>query len=217
RAAGAPAAAKRETRPRRVEAGERPVEVIDRVLIISIDGLRPDLLLRAHVPRARGLCSDGCYSFWAETTPEAYTLPCHVSMLTGVSAEKHGITWNNYIEESYSNVPTLFEVARQAGYSTAMATGKMKFIVLTKPGTMDHYFLPPDEPVSDRDVAAQAENLLREHRPQVMFVHLPGSDDAGHKYGWGSSEQIAAIELADEAVGLILAVVADLKLTDSTL
>jgi predicted AlkP superfamily pyrophosphatase or phosphodiesterase len=93
----------------------------------------------------------------------------------------------------------------------------MKFVVLTKPGTLDHYFLPPDEPVSDRDVAAHAERLLREHRPQVLFVHLPGTDDAGHKYGWGSSEQLAAIELADEAVGLILAVVADLKLADSTL
>src|SRR5262245_44936146 len=170
-----PAAAKREIRPRRVEAGERPVEAIDRVLIISIDGLRPDLLLRASMPRVRGLCSDGCYTFWAETTPEAYTLPCHVSMLTGAPSEKHGVTWNNYIEESYPEVPTLFEVAKQAGYSTAMATGKMKFVVLTKPGTMDHYFFPPDEPVSDRDVAAQAESLLRGHRPQVMFVHLPGT------------------------------------------
>src|SRR5262252_2056340 len=76
-------AAKRESRPRRVEAGQRPVEAIDRVLIISIDGLRPDLLLRAAMPRVRGLCSDGSYTFWAETTPEAYTLPCHISMLTG--------------------------------------------------------------------------------------------------------------------------------------
>jgi predicted AlkP superfamily pyrophosphatase or phosphodiesterase len=213
----APELSKQQHRPRRIEAGARPVEAIDRVLIISIDGLRPDLLLRAFMPRVRGLCFGGSYTFWAETTPEAYTLPCHVSMLTGVSSEKHGVTWNDYIEESYPNVPTLFEVARQAGYSTAMATGKMKFVVLTKPGTLDHFFLPPDEPVSDRDVAAQAEKLLREHQPQVMFVHLPGTDEAGHKYGWGSREQIAAIELADEAVGLILAVVTDLKLTDSTL
>src|SRR5262249_8854655 len=97
------------------------------------------------------------------------------------------------------------------------AVGKMKFIVLTKPGTIDHYFLPPDEPVSDRDVAAQAESLLRKHQPQVMFVHLAGTDEAGHKYGWGSSEQIAAIERADDAVGLILAVLADLKPTAPTL
>lgn len=212
--AGGPAA---KAPSRRVEAGRRPVEAIDRVLIISIDGLRPDLLLRAYMPRVRGLCSSGCFTFWAETTPEAYTLPCHVTMLTGVSPEKHGVTWNNYIEESYPNVPTLFEVARQAGYSTALATGKMKFIVFTRPGTLDHSYLPPDEPVSDSFVASRAESLLREHRPQVMFVHLPGVDTAGHEFGWGTTEQIAAIEQADAAVGLILDVLSDLKLESSTL
>src|SRR5262249_24438473 len=110
----------------------RPVPAIDRVMIISVDGLRPDLLLLAEMPRVSGLCKSGSYSFWAETTPEAYTLPCHVSMLTGTPSEIHGVTWNNYIEESYSNVPTLFEIAKQAGFSTAMVTGKMKFIALLK-------------------------------------------------------------------------------------
>ena len=72
--------------------GEKPVAAIDRVLIISIDGLRPDLLLRAYMPRVRGLCAAGSYTFWAETTPEAYTLPCHLTMLTGAPAEAHGVT-----------------------------------------------------------------------------------------------------------------------------
>lgn len=209
--------APKELRPRRVEAGVRPVEAIERVLIISIDGLRPDLLLRAFMPRVRGLCNGGSYTFWAKTTLEAYTLPCHVTMLTGALSEKHGVTWNTYIEDSYPNVPTLFEVAKQAGYSTAMVSGKMKFIALARPGTIDHSFLPPDEPVSDHDVAVEAERMLREHRPQVLFIHLPGVDSAGHEFGWGSTGQVAAIERADDAVGLILDVVADLKLTDSTL
>ena len=216
-AIGGPNAPTPELRPRRVEPGERPVEAIDRVVVISIDGLRPDLLLRAFMPRVRGLCNGGSYTFWAETTHEAYTLPCHVTMLTGALSERHGVTWNTYIEDSYPNVPTLFELAKQAGYSTAMASGKMKFIVLTRPGTIDHYFLPPDEPVSDHDVAVHAESLLREHRPQVLFIHLPGVDTAGHESGWGSIEQIAAIERADDAVGLVLDVLADLKLTGSTL
>jgi hypothetical protein len=202
---------------RRTERGPRPVEEINRVLIISIDGLRPDLLLRAYMPRVRALCSRGCYTFWAETTPEAYTLPCHVTMLTGASSEKHGVTWNNYIEESYPSVPTLFEVAKQAGYTTAMATGKMKFIVFTRPGALDHSYLPPDEPVSDMLVASQAQRLIRDHQPQVMFIHLPGVDTAGHEFGWGTAQQITAIEQADVAVGMILDVLSEVKLTESTL
>ena len=36
-----------------------------------------------------------------------------------------------------------------------------------------------------------------------MFVHLAGVDTAGHDFGWVSAEQIAAIERADEAVGVL--------------
>jgi hypothetical protein len=196
---------------------KKPVAAIDRVLIISIDGLRPDLALRAQTPTLRKLCSDGSYTFWAETTPEAYTLPCHVSMLTGASTEKHGVSWNEYIEQSYSNVPTLFEVAHQAGYATAMASGKMKFIVFTKPGTLDYQYYPPVEPVSDMDVAIQAVGFIRTHRPHVTFVHLPGVDTVGHESGWGSAQQIAAIKLADVAVERVLSVVRELELDKSTL
>ena len=203
--------------PRPPKLVERPIPAIDRVMIISIDGLRPDLLLRGEMPRVRGLCKSGSFSFWAETTPEAYTLPCHVSMLTGTPSEKHGVTWNEYIEQSYPNVPTLFEVAKQAGFSTAMVSGKMKFIVFLKPDTVDHFYLPPDEPVTDRDVAERAESILHQHRPQVMFVHLPGVDTVGHEFGWGSPEQMTAIAQADEAVGLVLDALTDLTLADSTL
>ena len=157
-ATAAPSAAADSTPeiPRPPTLVPRPVSAIDRVLIISVDGLRPDLLLRGEMPRVRGLCKTGSFSFWAETTPEAYTLPCHVSMLTGTPSEQHGVTWNEYIEESYPNVPTLFDVAKQTGYSTAMVSGKMKFIVFLKPDTVDHFYLPPDEPVTDWAVAERA-------------------------------------------------------------
>jgi arylsulfatase A-like enzyme len=173
--------------------------------------------LRASTPRLRGLCSSGCYSFWAETVPEAYTLPPHVSMLTGCPVAKHGVSWNHYIEESYPNVPTLFEVAKGAGYSTALVAGKMKFIALTRPGTLDWHYLPPDEPVRDDEIAAQAEHILREHQPTLLVVHFPDVDNIGHESGWGSAEQMEAIQRADKAVGLLLNVVSQLGLADSTL
>jgi predicted AlkP superfamily pyrophosphatase or phosphodiesterase len=196
---------------------KKPVAAIDRVLIISIDGLRPDLALRAQAPTLRKLCSEGSFTFWAETAPEAYTLPCHVSMLTGTSTEKHGVSWNEYIEQSYPNVPTLFEVAHRGGYSTAMVSGKMKFIVFTKPGTLDYQYYPPEEPVSDMEVAIQAVGFIRTHRPRVTFVHLPGVDTVGHESGWGSSQQIAAIKLADAAVERVLSVAGESGLNKSTL
>ena len=68
----------------------RPLAV-RRVLIVSIDGLRPDALLRANAPAIRGLMQRGSFSMWARTTAVSVTLPSHVSMLTGVTPNHHHI------------------------------------------------------------------------------------------------------------------------------
>ena len=101
----------------------RPIAQVDHVLIISIDGLRPDVLLRADAPRLHKLCDEGTFTFWARSTPASITLPTHVSMLTGVTPEKHAILWNADLplrEPVYPSAPTIFELAHKAGISTAM-------------------------------------------------------------------------------------------------
>lgn len=188
-----------------------------RVLVISVDGLRPDLLLRAPAPNMRSMLRDGSFTFWALTTKESYTLPSHVSMLTGVIPDRHGVTWNDHIEEAYPNVPTLFTLAKQHGYTTALAVGKTKFVALTPPQSLDWKFQPMDEPIPDHRVADETIEILREHRPGVMFVHFAGVDNVGHARGWGSPEHIAAIAEADAALGKVLDALDDLNLRRRTL
>ncbi|HWP39388.1 MAG TPA: hypothetical protein VNL70_00585, partial [Tepidisphaeraceae bacterium] len=53
------------------DRNNRPVPAIDRVMIISVDGLRPDVMLRAQVPSIRQLLQRGSFSFWAQTVPTA--------------------------------------------------------------------------------------------------------------------------------------------------
>ncbi len=117
---------------------DRPEPQIKRVLIISIDGLRPDVLLRAQTPHIHDMMDHGSFTMWARTTAQSITLPSHVSMLTGVTPEAHGILWNSELPFSqpvYPNSPTLFELARRAGYTTAIAAGKNKFGIFDKPAT----------------------------------------------------------------------------------
>jgi hypothetical protein len=215
----------------------RPVEGIDHVLIISVDGLRPDVLLRADTPNIHKLFHEGSFTFWARTTAQSVTLPSHVSMLTGVVPEVHAILWNSdmpFSEPVYPAVPTLFELAKKAGLTTGLVSGKHKFVVFDKPGALDWEFITklskpstapagvfdpatkPD-PKADSIVTEHAVEIIRDHKPDVMFVHLPGCDNFGHFYGWGSEPQLEAAGEADGCIGLILGAVSDAGLTNSTL
>ena len=200
--------------------GPRPVEQVKRVVIISIDGLRPDLLLRARTPHLRELFENGTYTFWARTTAASITLPSHVSMLTGVVPEVHAITWNADLpleKQVYPNAPTLFELAKESGYTTALAAGKSKFTIMAKPGTIDWGYYPSTLTCENPEVVAQADRILRDHKPDVMVVHLPSVDNAGHAKGWGAPEMMSAIEQSDESVGQLVRTLEELGLRGETM
>jgi phosphopentomutase len=126
--------------------------------------------------------------------------------------------WNDALPLSHPVYPravTLFEAAHAAGYSTAMAAGKAKFDTLAKPNTIDYLFVP-DDTVDDNTVTAAALEMIAAHQPNLLFVHLPSTDTAGHARGWASPEQMAAIENADACIGRILDAYAKAHLLDST-
>jgi len=185
----------------------RPIPQISKIVIISVDGLRPDLALRGNTPNIHALMNIGSYTFWARTTAESITLPSHTSMLTGVTPVKHGIQWNSDLplkHPVYPMFPTIFELAHQAGYTTAMAAGKPKFINLAKPKTLNWLYIPASQTDEDLNVAAQAVAIILAHQPDLLFIHFPSVDAAGHNYGWASPQQMNAIAEADESIGLIL-------------
>jgi predicted AlkP superfamily pyrophosphatase or phosphodiesterase len=192
-----------------------------RVLLVTIDGLRPDVALRANMPNLRGLMDKGVFTFWAQTTKVAVTLPSHATLLTGVSPEKHGVTWNNDLTidqlPNWPKVPTLFELAKAAGYTTGMVSGKVKFCVFQKPGALDWSEAPTKGKLSDEQTAEAASRMLREHQPAVMLVHFTGCDTVGHAKGWGSPDQVRAAESADVGLGQVLKTLDDLKVRDRTL
>jgi predicted AlkP superfamily pyrophosphatase or phosphodiesterase len=186
-------------------------------MIVSIDGLRPDVALRAEMPHLRGLMARGSFSFWANTTDVAITLPSHTSMLTGVKPEVHGIHWNSDEPDAkppYPLVPTIFELAKKQNRTTAVAAGKSKFRVFDAPGALDWKFI---KEASDDEVASAAAGFIADHHPDVLFVHLPDCDRVGHQDGWGSPQQVAAVGVADQALGKVLAALDAAHLTDSTL
>jgi predicted AlkP superfamily pyrophosphatase or phosphodiesterase len=113
------------------DPGERPF-----VLLISIDGLKPEAILDAsrhglRVPNLRAFLTDGMYSTGVHGVLPTVTYPSHMTLMTGVSPAKHGIYTNTTFDPFNRNergwywyaedgrVPTLWSAAGAAGLKTA--------------------------------------------------------------------------------------------------
>jgi hypothetical protein len=173
-----------------------------RVVIFSIDGLRPDALIQA-APILSGLAATGAYTWQAQTIMPSTTLPSHASMLSGYLPSVHGITWDDYRPDRGSiSVPTVFSAARAAGLRTVLLAGKEKFRQLDVPGMVQRFGLCGG---NDQEVAGRAMGEALAGF-DLMFVHLPQTDLTGHAQGWMSPDYLDAVAGADRAVGRVLGV-----------
>jgi predicted AlkP superfamily pyrophosphatase or phosphodiesterase len=106
------------------------------VLMISVDGMRPDYVLEADahglkIPFLRKLSTDGAYAQGVDGVWPTNTYPSHTTLLTGVLPADHGITTNLEFDPNHTfaaawfwyarqiRVPTLWQAARRAGLKTA--------------------------------------------------------------------------------------------------
>jgi predicted AlkP superfamily pyrophosphatase or phosphodiesterase len=105
------------------------------VVLVSIDGLRPDYVLEAdrhglRVPELRKLVADGVHARVRGVLPTV-TYPSHATLVTGASPARHGIYYNRpadplgrnadgwywYAEDLRAD--TLWDAAGRAGFRTA--------------------------------------------------------------------------------------------------
>jgi arylsulfatase A-like enzyme len=185
------------------------------VVIISIDGLRPDALELADTPTLDLLKARGAYSPNAQTVSLSVTLPSHASMLSGMTMAKHGILWPMpYIGWPGMNGPTLCSVASDAGLSTAMVFGKEELNYLVLPNSVDKLF---GAEVHDTEVKDRALEFIEAGLPNILFIHFPDTDRVGHDYGWMSSNQLYAINFTDGLIGDIVATLEDKGYLNNTL
>lgn len=172
------------------------------VILISIDGLRPDALELADTPTLDALRLAGAYSPSAKAVLPSVTLVNHASMLGGMHPRKHGVTWNVRDPKAGKvKGPTLFTAAHNAGLTSMMVVGKAKLDHLVLPDSVDQYYHPG---YTDRQVINKALQIIDAGLPDILFIHLPDVDSAGHLTGWMLPGQILAIELTDSLIGKLV-------------
>jgi len=114
-----------------------PGDTADHVIVVSIDGLMPEVYLRPDelglkVPTLRALKAAGAHSPGMRGVFPTVTYPTHTTMVTGVEPGTHGIVANVPLDPMQTNAegwywyaqdirsPTLWDVAEAAGRRTAL-------------------------------------------------------------------------------------------------
>ncbi|MDP6849662.1 MAG: alkaline phosphatase family protein [Planctomycetota bacterium] len=174
-----------------------------KVLLIGIDGCRPDALKLANTPNLDNLISVGAFNPQAQTCARTVSGPSWMSILTGVWPETHGVLDNSF--EGYVGKPASHFLTRieefNPSYRTASITEWAPLSNLARPGA-DFVAAPK----STTEVANLAISELRANQPNVMFLHFDEVDHAGHSAGYGTNipNYIQAIEHVDSEIGRVL-------------
>jgi predicted AlkP superfamily pyrophosphatase or phosphodiesterase len=177
----------------------------ENAVVITIDGLRPDAISQTNAPNLTGLIKEGAYTPIANTVDPPKTLPSHTSLVTGLVPKKHLTFINEWVASyGYTQFDTIFTIAKEEGFSTAMFAGKDKLNFIAAPGSMDkieviEYSLSCVKEISDRFI-----DYAKNSMPRVSLIHFPEPDITGHKNGWMSEEYMISITRVDLEIGEII-------------
>lgn len=226
--------------------GARAASAAEHVIQISMDGLS-GLLLRELVENDTAGEFTNFARFVAEgaTTWNAradythtITLPNHMSMLASRPVSQpsgqpntvhHGWTSNgdpapgetlhNAGNPNLSYVASVFDVAHDRGFSTALYASKSKFVLYNRSydaanGAPDAIGANNGTDKIDQYVNTSAASMHAAFLAQMAsshfayaFVHYSTADDAGHDEGWGSAEWDDAVRTLDDWLADIFALI----------
>ncbi len=231
------------------------------VIMISLDGFPADLWRRPDVavPHLRQLAAAGVSADAMTVSNPSITWVNHTTLVTGVSPRRHGVLYNGLLvhpgpgkppvieqwadKQKLVRVPTLYDLAAQAGLTTA----ESNWVAVTGAKTIDwsfHEFPKLDDPIVREMMAAgeltpaeitgmeygqktsiawhdqlwtrAARFIIQHHRPNLLLFHVLTIDSTHHNYGPGSVASHTALEYADSLVGEIMRAVDEAGLRERT-
>jgi Uncharacterized proteins of the AP superfamily len=191
------------------------------LMLVSIDGLRADMLDRGATPNLQQLAREGVHAEGMRPSYPSLTFPNHYTIVTGLRPDRHGIVHNSMWEDGlgmfrlgdrdavtdarwWGGEP-LWVSAEKAGLPTATWSwpGSEAPIQGVRPRQWRIY----DESVALPDRVEQVLRWLQQpgsERPRLVTLYMEHVDKAGHDHGPDSDEYRAALEVVDGAIGLLL-------------
>jgi arylsulfatase A-like enzyme len=209
-----------------------PLEPQRKAVFVLLDGIPADVIERVPTPALDAIAAAGGYARAhvggarsGSTETPTVSAPGYMSLLTGTWANKHNVRGNSNQSPNYEywNLFRVVETAeptrRTALFSTwtdnrtvligvgRAGAGEFRIDHVVDGFELDTIAFPHDRQSRyvlniDERVAAEAAAHIASVGPDLSWVYLQHTDDAGHAYG--DSEQFhAAVQRADAMVGRI--------------
>lgn len=184
-----------------------------KVLLIGIDGLRPDALEPVETPALDSLAAQGCATLDAAASAHTVSGPGWSSVLCGVWPDKHRVVDNRFLISDYGRYPSVFTLikrgrpdARTALFANWAPIGER---ILAR-DAIDVRDSRSDTHDDAPHLAAAIETLRSDDALDFAFLYLGELDEAGHAHGFhgDSPEYRRALEVADTRVGQAVAALA---------
>lgn len=181
------------------------------VVLVIVDGLRPDAIDAAPMPALAAL-RDRYWVAAGRTVRPSITVAALTSLATGVAPDTHGLV--------APGLPPLARVAalrplplelKKRRLQTAVIVGdvagsaKLLARTLLGIGGVGTFVAAGREP---REIAAKACATFAKSAPALTVLYLDHCDRAGHAHGWMSPEYLDAACRADAGLGVIADLIA---------
>lgn len=184
-----------------------------RVVVVVLDGLRPDAIERFGLDHLAEIADCGAWSLDATTVSPSITVAAMTSLLTGVKPTTHGLQSDYvFVPRKRPGIVTLPEhLARHGVKSTAfMAEVPALFKgIATRVGRRLGFSSLNLAGKSASEVLNQACLSLAGQRRGLVVMHWPDADRAGHAHGWMSAQYGAACRQLDVELQTLSTVVCD--------
>ncbi|MEZ4417961.1 MAG: alkaline phosphatase family protein [Gemmatimonadota bacterium] len=199
---------------------EAPIARMPKVLVIGIDGVRPDVLAEVATPNLDALAAEGTFTATARTGFPSVSGPGWSSLLTGVWSDKHGVTDNEFVGKNYGAYPDfLTRIEQVRPELSTFAVADWLPLVYADDGqptlsdaidvkhVLDGYKV--GWPQGDSESVRLTIEALQSGDPDALFVYLGTPDEVSHETGAIGDEYRDAIVLADSQVGALVRAVRD--------
>ena len=170
----------------------------NKVLLISIDGMRPDGLKACGNPYVKELEKLCYYTYNARSMEPSVTFPCHFSMTHSVTPQRHGILTNTYVPQVHP-VKGIFEKIKESGGVCAMFYGwePLRDICIPCALKFATFINAYMQESGDTALTDECEKILSERKPDFAFLYMVETDEkGGHDNGWMSEEYLRRISVA---------------------